>query len=328
MRFYLIVFLFVGVSILFGLATTERAIEDVLHNGYSTTAQIVSAAQTSRRFPIIFDGWRPRWVDQNLSVELKWIGKDGVERSRRGVPASDALAARLDGNAGSRLASVSARVIDDGDWLPVIEEDAPDRLRHIRGFAEFMRPVVILLALALAAELAWSRFFAGPARQTHPEAKRRPFPFVPAMLAVFSLGVGAMMAIGSWTDRRDVEEMAALGETAVAKITRAHAEVTREGDPPSYLVDLAWRDSRGTERIFGPTHISTDFWRRITANGVLTTDRAEIRYLARDPASRPIILADAAERELQDRIGMGAGVGFFVFGLIMAAFAAYRMRSA
>lgn len=331
MRLYLLVFIIVGGLIMLGLASTERAIEDVLRDGYSTTAQVVSAETTGRRFPIVFDGWRPRWVDESLSVELKWMGRDGAERGHSGVPVSDAFAAKILSGDKVKLVEVAVRVIDDDSSLPIIEEDVKDRLRHIHGFSDVARSGVILFSLAFVALVAWERLFASRARSAPlAEASRpeRPFPFVLTVLTMFSLVLGGSMASSSWSDRRDFQETNERGESVIAKITRAHAEVARAGESPSYLVDLAWRDSSGQERVFGPTHVSANFWRWITTNGALTTDQTEIRYLARDPASRPIIVADAAEREFQDAFGVDAGVGFVVLGLIFGGLLAYRLRSA
>ena len=64
----------------------------VLDQGYATTAQ-VTGAQYQRKMPIAADGWRPRFVEQELSVDLRWQGKDGKPHEHRKVPISENLGA-------------------------------------------------------------------------------------------------------------------------------------------------------------------------------------------------------------------------------------------
>jgi hypothetical protein len=327
MRGYLLIFIAVGALILLGLNITERGINDVLRNGYSTTARVASAEVTGRKFPFVFDGWRPRWVDENLSVALTWTGRDGVERTHNGVPVSSASAGKILTGDKVKLIETRVRVIDDDSSLPVIEADVNDRLRNIRSLSELAQTAVLALGVAFMSLLAWGRF--AKADRGMASRTERPFSYglmVLATLAVFFLCSGGFMARQSWKEQREFREMREHGDVAMAEMSRAYVDIPRAGDPPSHRVELSWRDASGEERVFGPTHVSADFWRQITANDVQTVKRTEIRYLTADPTARPIIVADTAEREFQDSFGVKGGLVFVAFGLILGSLLVYLRR--
>jgi hypothetical protein len=205
-----------------------------------------------------------------------------------------------------------------------------DRLRHIHLFSDVAQKGLLLLGCGFLAMMAWGTFSAARELSLTPKKvlrRKRPFPFALAVLTAFSIGVGGFMANLSWGDQRSFREMRERSDAVVAEITRAHAEIAKAGEAPSYLIDLMWRDSTGQERVFGPTHVSAKFWGQITTNGVLTIDRTEIYYLVQDSAARPIIAADVEEREFQDAVGVKAGIAFVVFGFLLGGLLAYRVRS-
>jgi hypothetical protein len=148
----------VAASLFLGISWNQNAIQRVLHDGYDSTARITSAQETGLRFPFVLEGWWPRFVDEALSINLKWTGRDGAERSRSGIAVSNAYAARImDGNA-VKLIEVPVRVIDDKSSLPVIIEDASDRLRHIQFLKKFALIALAALGVALAGLIAWQKF--------------------------------------------------------------------------------------------------------------------------------------------------------------------------
>jgi hypothetical protein len=69
----------------------QRQMQRVLDEGYETAAQI-TGAQFQRGMPLALDRWRPRFVEQDLSVDLKWQGKDGTSREHKKVPVTESLA--------------------------------------------------------------------------------------------------------------------------------------------------------------------------------------------------------------------------------------------
>jgi hypothetical protein len=330
LRGVLIVFLAVGVLATLGLYWNQHEIERVMRDGYGITGKIISAEAVSSRFPFVFDGVWPRYVDENLSIGLQWTGKDGVQRERTGIAVSAAYAARVTVGNQLRLLTIPVQVVDDDSSLPVIVEDLDDHLSHIRSTSRFMLAGAGICAVILVLVMGWQ---AWSARRSQPGSaaiatgSRRPIPFILAMLTVVMLPFGGYMLVHSYAEQSTLNEILDHGDEVAADITRAYGEVTKAGDAPSYLVTLAWTDKSGQQQTYGPTHISPVFWRQITRNGVQTVRQTRIRYLAGRPDARPLIVDDAAERQYQDNFGVKGGAVFLTFGLILAGVTAFRYRA-
>jgi hypothetical protein len=82
--------------------------------GLRTTGQ-VTGAQYQRKLPLAADGWRPRFVEQELSVDLTWQGKDGKPHAFRKVPISESL----------------ARTIVNGDQVRLLPLPVKGWTRHV-----------------------------------------------------------------------------------------------------------------------------------------------------------------------------------------------------
>jgi hypothetical protein len=314
-----------------GLYWNQSAFEHVLRDGYDTKRKIISAEITARRFPFVFDGWWPRFVDEALSIELRWTGRDGVERTRRGVAVSDAFADRITSGTQVKLLEISVRVIDDNSSLPVVIEDAGDHLRHLRFFFDFAFKAGLFLALALAVVVALQKLWQLNRGRTQANAsprQLRPFPVRLTLIMALMLGFGAFMLVGAYFSQRDAQEMLTNGKETVAEITRAFGEAKKPGEESSYLIELAWTDKNGKRQVYGPTHISGTFYRKITSNDVLRVGQTTIRYLDARPDVRPLIMADASERQFQDSFGVEGGAVFIAIGLILlGGIQVYRLRS-
>jgi len=330
LRGTLIVLLAVGVLATLGLYWNQHFIERVMRDGYRSTGKIISAEVVSSRFPFVFDGVWPRYVDENLSIALQWTGKDGVQRERNGVAVSAAYAARITVGKQLKLLTIPIQVVDDDSSLPVVVEDLDDHLAHTRSTSRFMLAGAGVCAVLLALVIGWQ---AWSARRSEPggaaiaAASRRPFPFVLGILTAVMLPFGGYMLLTSYFEQSTLKEILDHGDEASADITRAYGEVNKAGDAPSYLVTLAWTDKTGQQQTYGPTHISPAFWQKITRNGVQTVRQTKIRYLTGRPDARPLIVDDAAERQYQDSIGVKGGAVFLAFGLILAAVTAFRYRA-
>ncbi|RXH21857.1 hypothetical protein XH99_20100 [Bradyrhizobium nanningense] len=326
----LIVFLVVGVLASLGMYWNQRSIEYVMRDGYATTGKITSAAIISSRFPFVFDGVWPRYVDESLAVGLQWTGKDGVQREHKGIAVSAAYAARIMVGNQVRLLTIPIEVIDDDSSLPVIVEDLGDHLNHVRSMFKFMLGGTGICAVLLALVIGWQTWSAhgrGPGRTSAAPGSRRPVPFSLAVLAIAMVVFGGYMMVNSYAEQRTLNEILEHGDEATADLTRAYGEVNKAGEAPSYLVTLAWTDGNGQRRTYGPTHISPAFWGQITRNGVQTVRQARIRYLPGRPDARPLIVDDAAEHQYQDGIGVKAGAVFLAFGLLLAGVIALRYRA-
>jgi hypothetical protein len=328
LRGFLAVLFAVSLAIMLGLYWNQSAFERVLREGYDAKGKIVSAQITGNRFPFVFDGSWPRYVDEKLSIELQWIGRDGVERTRRGVAVSPAFAARITNGAQVKLIEIPIRAIDD-DWtLPVIVEDADDRLRNLRFFSDFAFNAVAVLGLALAIVIAWQKL---SQRKSGIKANRtrqsRPFPYRLAVLMAITLPFGAFTVVYSYYSQKDVEQMLHDGDESLAEITRAYGEVRKPGEQPRYLINFAWLGKDGQKRVFGPTHISETFYNQIAPHNILSAKQTKIRYLDANPNVRPLIVDDAAERQFQDSAGIKGGAVSLGLGLILGGILVYRIRA-
>ncbi|MGY3392391.1 MULTISPECIES: hypothetical protein [Bradyrhizobium] len=330
LRGVLIVLVAVGVLAALGMYWNQHDIERVMRDGYGTTGKITSAEVVSTRFPFVFDGFWPRYVDENLSIGLQWIGKDGVQRERKGIAVSAAYAARITVGNQLKLLTVPIQAVDDDSSLPVIVEDIDDHLSHIRSTSRFMAAGAGICAVILVLVIGWQAWSArrsGAGSTAIAAGSRRPFPFILGILAAVMLPFGGYMLVTSYFEQSTLKEILDHGDEATADITRAYGEVKKAGDAPSYLVTLAWTDKSGQQQSYGPTHISPAFWRQITRNGVQTVRQTRIRYLSGSPDARPLIVDDAAEAQYQNSFGVKGGAVFLVFGLILAAVTAFRYRA-
>lgn len=330
LRGVLIVLVAVGVLATLGMYWNQHSIERVMRDGYGTTGKIISAEVVSNRFPFVFDGVWPRYVDENLSIGLQWTGKDGAQRERTGIAVSAAYAARITAGSQLKLLTIPIQAVDDDSSLPVIVEDLDDHLSHIRSTSRFMLAGAGICAVILALVMGWQTWSArraGPESAAIAARARRPFPFILAMLTAVMLPFGGYMLVNSYAEQSTLSEILDHGDDVTADLTRAYGEVTKAGDAPSYLVTLAWTDKSGQRQSYGPTHISPGFWQKITSNGVQTVKQTKIRYLSGQPDARPLIVDDAAEAQYQNSFGVKGGAAFLVFGLILAAVTAFRYRA-
>src|ERR1044071_4882725 len=75
-RSLLLLIALLATLVMLGCWDARREMQRVLDQGYATTAQL-TGAQFTRLMPIAADGWRPRFIEQDLAVDLSWKGKDG-----------------------------------------------------------------------------------------------------------------------------------------------------------------------------------------------------------------------------------------------------------
>src|SRR5258706_15525271 len=117
-RNLLLLVAFLATVVVLGCWDNRRQIEHVLAHGYATTADI-TGAQFQRSMPLTADGWRPRFVEQDLSVDLRWQGKDGKAHEHKKVPVSEAFAQTIVSGDQVRLVTMPAQVVGDGTPRPV-----------------------------------------------------------------------------------------------------------------------------------------------------------------------------------------------------------------
>jgi hypothetical protein len=319
----------VGILALVGAWDNQRTIRRNLDTGYDTSAT-VTGANEQHRFPLTFDGLRPRFLDQTYSLDLTWRGRDGIARASQKVPVSNEFMASLMVGDKVRLVPVPIKVVEEEGAVPTVAPDATARMDHLSGWTTWAGYGTAIAALIFAVNFGWrwwrNRSAAGAAG-SGPEPTAWHVPPRLALLTVVCLGGAGMAGYYSLKDGSDAAAVRAHGRDATAAITGFHATVGSDRTV-AHTIDFAWRDGSGAERHYGPTHISEAYAQRIAANGALVTRQTTIRYLEEDRSARPIIVADADDRAAQDRIGTVMTAVFGVAGLAFAAATAWRTRRA
>jgi hypothetical protein len=293
--------------VVLGCWDNRRQIERVLDEGYATTAQL-TGAQFQRKMPLAADGWRPRFVEQELSVDLTWQGKDGKAHAFHKVPVSESFERSVVNGEQIRLVAVPVKVLDDESAVPVITTDASARLASLQSW---------LAASGYAALAAWAGFAAltllqGRRRRTITAAPPRPLPPRRTFVGLALLVAGGFLAFNAWSTGRSSDAVAMGGEQITADIL--DATQTKAGP----AVRLGWQDGMGVHH-YGPMPVSDGFWNKITQNGQLTVHQTAIRYRGDDPAARPLIVDDAPETQWPTRIAMGAGLLLILMGVALFA---------
>jgi hypothetical protein len=296
--------------VVLGCWDNRRSMQHVLDQGYATTAQ-VTGAQYQRKMPIAADGWRPRFVEQELSVDLRWQGKDGKPREYRKVPISEGLARNIVNGEQVRLVTLPVKVLDDETAVPVITADAAARLESLQSW---------LAAAGYAALASWAGFAAltllqGRGRTVTAMAK--PGAALPPRRTLIGLGalvIGGFLAFSAWSDGRSVDAISLGGSEVTADIVDTTAVPAKDGGKVSHAVRLAWKDGQGSVHHFGPMAVSEAFWSRISHDGQLAVRQTLIRYRPDDPQPRPMIVDDAPERQWTTQAMMFAGLALLVIG--------------
>ena len=313
--------------VVLGCWDNRRQIQRVLDDGYATTAQ-VTAAQYQRALPIAADGWRPRFVEQELSVDLGWQGRDGKAHTFRKVPVSERFARSIVNGEQVRLVTVPVKVLDDESAPPVISPDTGARLESVQGW---------LTAAGYGALAAWAGFAAltllqartGGPRRAAGSAGRPGLQLPPrrTVLGLAALVVGGFLAFTAWSEGRSGDATALGGELVTADIVHAAAVPVKDGGKATYNLQLAWKGVQGTVYRFGPVPVSEAFWNTITRDGVLSVKQTAIRYREGDTPLRPLIVDDAPEQHWQIQLAMGLGFGLMVFGLALLFSAMRSLRN-
>jgi hypothetical protein len=304
-RNFLLLIALLATLVLLGTWDNRRQMQRVLDEGYPTTAQL-TGAQSLPVFAI--NGWRPRFVEQSLAVDLEWKGKDGQPRTFRNVPISASFERSIVNGNQVRLVPVPVKVLDDGSAVPVIVSDASARFASLQSW---------LAASGYAALAAWAGFAAlsllgGRGRRVVTAVPPKPLPPRRTFYGLGLLVVGGFLAFSAWSSGRSVDALAVGGDQITADILQATE--LKDG----HAVRLGWSDGTGVHH-YGPIPISDVFWNKITRNGQLDVHQTAIRYRPDDPAARPLIIDDSPGTPWSVRIAMGAGLLLMMFGAALFA---------
>ncbi len=298
--------------VVLGCWDNQREMQRVLDQGYATTGQL-TGAQYQRKMPFAADGWRPRFVEQDLSVDLTWQGKDGKPHEHKKVPVSETFARTIVSGDQVHLVTLPVKVLDDDTAVPVITADTAARLASLQSWLSISGYIALAAWAGVAAMSLFGRKRGAGA--TTATAKPVDLPPRRTLLGLVLLVGGGFMAFQAWSEGRSNDAIAIGGKDVVAEIVDVSAIADKNGSRTSYAVRLSWKDGQGAVHHFGPTPISEAFWNKITQNGQLAVHQTPIRVRDDDPQARPAIVDDAPEQQWQLRLGMIGGLMMAVIGL-------------
>lgn len=304
---------FFATIVFVGCWDNRHTLQHVLDDGYPAIIQI-TGAQFTRTAPVAFDGWRPRFLEQSVSVDLKWEGKDGKPHEFKKVPISEEFAATIITGEQVRLAILPGKALDDPHAVPVINADAAGRNASLQDWIKLSGYMAVVGWVGCIGFTLWLIRPARPpsAAPTLPSTVVAAFPPRRTLLGATALLIGAIVLFRAWS----VEAPAAGGgiETT-AEITTA-ALVTGANGSGTHIVQVSWKDTQGAVHHFGPIPVSNAFWNKITKGGALVVHETRIRYRGEDAAARPVLVDDRPDLSWEVEVGLATGFGLIAFGAV------------
>jgi hypothetical protein len=289
----------------------------VLEQGYATNAQIV-AAQYQRSAPFAIDGWRPRFVEQSLSVDLQWQDKDGKAHTFRKVPVSESFEHSIVNGEQVKLMAVPVKVLDDDTSVPVITLDAAARRASLTTWLAASGYLALVGWLGVVIMTMWQR---RAARLPVPSARQASRPVrIPGqrlLIGMVAFAVGAFLTYNA-------AALVAPPDDGV-KTMEVMADIANPAGPP-YTVQLGWQDGQGGVHHYGPAHVSEAFWKKIAEDGKLKVHQTKIRVHMDDTMGQPQIIDDAPGERWQTRAALGSGIALMLVGAFCLLSAARIMR--
>lgn len=285
----------------------------VMDEGYPTVVEITGAGRT-RMAPVTLDGWRPRFLEQDLSVDLRWDGKDGKPHTYYKVPVTEAFAATIVSGDQVRLAVLPAKALDDPLAVPVINADAAPRYASLQEWLQDAGYVAVA---------GWLGFFVmtavvargqrgGVPGQRSTTSSAMAYPPRRTIMGCAMLILGAILTLRAWT-AMDPGGQAPGGLETTADIT--NAVTVKLGEVQTHILQLSWKDAQGGVHHYGPIKVGDDFWNKITHEGVLAVKQTRIRYGGETGQEKPVILDDHPEAPWQAKVGLGIGILLLVVGV-------------
>jgi len=302
---FLLIVIFATIVAL-GCWDNRRQMEFVLDKGYATNAQIVGAS-FHRLSPFALDGWRPRFVEQEVSVDLQWRGQDGKTYLRRRVPVSERFAGSIVNGDQVKLITVPVKVLDDATSVPIITFDAAARLASLKGWLTGSSMIALASCMGLAAIGAWQRRRANDAAATATAVRRVRIPPQRTMIGIVAFAVGAFLTYSAWS-------VGGFGPSDANNDAEMTMEISAVTANP-YTVRLAWRDGQGAVHHYGPMPISERFWQQITRDDKLVVHETRVRMGGDEVMPHPVIVADAPENQWRIQAVMGVGVAMMALGI-------------
>jgi hypothetical protein len=303
-----------------GCWDNRREMARVIDQGYATTAQVVGA-QFQRTAPFAAEGWRPRFVEQAVSVDLQWHGQDGKVHLFHKVPISERMQASIIDGQQVKLITVPVKVLDDDASVPVLTLDAASRLESLRDWLMASGSIALAACFAAALMTLWRRRM--PAMTSSAPvargAARQPVqvPGQRLLIGVVAFAVGAFLTYSAL----------AVGETRNDGVSSVEvtAQITAVTGPP-YTVQLGWQDGQGGVHHYGPLPISEEYWKKITREGKLVVHETKARVRLDDAMGRPELLDDTPAERWQTKAVLASGIVLLLIGAGCLLSAARKMR--
>ena len=291
-----------------GCWDNRRNMQRVLEEGYPVLLEM-TGAQHQRLAPFALDGWRPRFIEQSLSVDVKWQGRDGKQHVFRKVPVTDAFASTIVEGEQVRLAILPGKVLDDPHAVPVINADAIARLASLQEWIGTSTLVAVAAWLGFGIASLW---LARTALATGANRAAITFPLRRTLFGFVALLLGVALTFRAWSVEEVASGMAGAIETT-AEIMSARAVPGADGRE-NRVVQVSWTDAKGRVRHAGPIRVSDGFWNKITRNGELMVRHTPIRYSDEGMQARPVLVDDPLVRSWKVEAALGIGIVLMVLG--------------
>ncbi len=304
-----------------GCWDSRRNMQRVLSDGYPVLVEI-TGAQYQRFTPFALDGWRPSFIEQDLSVDVKWDGRDGKPHVFKKVPVTEAFARTIVNGEQVRLAILPAKVMDDPQAVPIINADAGARLASLQEWINVSVLVAVIGWLGFGLSGLWiaRARLAGTGTASQPAV---PFPLRRTLFGFVSIVLGVALTFRAWSVQ---EESSGITDGVETNVEITSATTMPIAGKQTHVVRLSWTDDRGSVHHVGPIPVSDRFWDKITRDGELVVHQTRIRY-GEEPQARPVLVDDPPERPWQIDLALGVGIALMAVGagsLFSAAYAARR----
>jgi hypothetical protein len=310
-----------------GCWDNRHIMQRVLDDGYPAIVEI-TGAQYTRAAPVAFDGWRPRFLEQGLSVDLRWDGKDGKQHTYQKVPVSEAFAATVIEGEQVKLAVLPAKVMDDPLAVPVINADAQARFASLQDWLKGSAWIALAAWAGFAGLTVWQarRGSAPLGRPTSSARLPRAFPPRLTLFGIVAMIVGAVLTFRAWS-LADQAAPETDGIETTAHVTTA-ATISGGGARPQsrHGLQLSWTDTQGGVHHYGPVWVSETFWNKITSGGALTVHDVRIRYSGTGADAKPSVVDDPPEAGWEIKFGLVSGIALMIAGAISLFWAVRSVR--
>lgn len=326
-----------------GIWRNQYDVEQALSHGYEATATVTGGNLHHGKWTkLTWDGWIPRVIDEEASLDLEWTAPDGSERARQKVPVTHDYFAKTVFGDRILVDTVAIKAVNAENAVPAILPDATARLAFLADAVFYLGAAAAALWFLTAIGYLWRYLrrekpiddlgeLSAHMREALVDTPKLTIPYRIYWATLVFLIVGGVITFQGWTSRQAFQTMMQQGGETVAQLENPDATLGRRNSV-TYTLGLRWKDKSGAVRTAESVVVSKDYWSQITSHEVpdapdtLTVTTTKIRYLESDAAALPVIIADTAIRESEDTKNLIIGGVMSVLGLAFGVWAARRTR--